>query len=210
MNFIRQTLSSTLPKLISKPSSLHASMSQNFTRTFMTNTLLIPPISGKILFGMKSVINQGRLLPVTSNIQQQSIRFQQKKARKLHPSLRDGGDNGGLLYGPDVMESHRRGPHKKERKWKNPLGDKKPFAKGIVLKTLVKKPKKPNSANRKCVLVRIPGGKELTAYVPGEGHSLQEHNQVFVKVARLRDTPGVKIKCVRGRYDLPHVVKKTK
>ena len=49
---------------------------------------------------------------------------------------------------------------------------------GIVLKTLVKKPKKPNSANRKCVLIRLPSGKEYTAYIPGEGHSLQEHNQV--------------------------------
>jgi len=209
MNFIRQSLSSTIPKLI-KPSILQVSLPLNITRNLVTNTLFKTQTSSNVLLGMKNMINPERLLPASSCIQQQPIRCKQTKARKLHPSLRDGDDNGGLLYGRDVMEAHRRGPFRQERVFKNPLGPYKPFAKGIVLKTLVKKPKKPNSANRKCVLVRIPGGKELTAYVPGEGHNLQEHNQVFVKVARLRDTPGVKIKCVRGRYDLPHVIKKTK
>jgi len=83
-----------------------------------------------------------------------------------------------------------------------------PFAKAVVIRPVVKKPKKPNSANRKCVLVRTSGGKELTSYVPGEGHNLQEHSVVLIKVANLRDVPGVKTKCVRGKYDLAHVVKK--
>ena len=61
----------------------------------------------------------------------------------------------------------------------------------------------------KCVRVKLSSGKELTAYVPGEGHNLQEHNVVLVRVGNLRDVPGVKTKCVRGKYDLPHVVKKT-
>ena len=102
------------------------------------------------------------------------------------------------------------GPHKPKRvPKKNPLGEGKPLAKGIVLKTLVKKPKKPNSANRKCVLVRLGhNGRELTAYVPGEGHTLQEHNSVLLRVGNLRDVPGVNVKCVRGKYDLGHVVKK--
>lgn len=82
------------------------------------------------------------------------------------------------------------------------------MARGVVLKTLIKKPRKPNSANRKCVLVRLSTGKELIAYVPGEGHSLQEHNIVMVRVGRLRDVPGVKVKCIRGVYDLAHVVKR--
>lgn len=55
---------------------------------------------------------------------------------------------------------------------------------GVVLKTLIKKPKKPNSANRKCVLVRLSNGKEMVAYVPGIGHNLQEHNIVLVKNGR--------------------------
>ncbi|KAK2586950.1 hypothetical protein KPH14_009876 [Odynerus spinipes] len=102
-----------------------------------------------------------------------------------------------------LMQMHKRGPHKKQRKSKNPL-DGKPFAKGIILKTVIKKPKKPNSANRKCVIVRLSTGKEMTAYVPGIGHNLQEHNVVLCRVGRVQDTPGVKIKCVRGKYDLPH------
>ncbi|CAD7087685.1 unnamed protein product [Hermetia illucens] len=107
-----------------------------------------------------------------------------------------------------LNQMHRSGPHIKQRPPRQPL-DGKPFAKGVILKTLIKKPKKPNSANRKCVLVRLSTGKEMVAYVPGIGHNLQEHNIVLVRVGRLQDVPGVKLKCVRGVYDLPHVVKKT-
>uniref|UniRef100_A0A0K8TNC5 Small ribosomal subunit protein uS12m n=1 Tax=Tabanus bromius TaxID=304241 RepID=A0A0K8TNC5_TABBR len=102
---------------------------------------------------------------------------------------------------------HKKGPHFKVRPPRQPL-DGKPFAKGVILKTLIKKPKKPNSANRKCVLVRLSTGKEMVAYIPGIGHNLQEHNIVLCRVGRLQDVPGVKIKCVRGVYDLPHVIKK--
>ncbi|ESO09524.1 hypothetical protein HELRODRAFT_168519 [Helobdella robusta] len=83
----------------------------------------------------------------------------------------------------------------------------KPFIKGVVLKTLIKKPKKPNSANRKCVRVRLSTGKEATAYVPGIGHNLQEHHIVLVKGGKTQDLPGVKLTCVRGAYDLGHVKK---
>ncbi|XP_063882044.1 small ribosomal subunit protein uS12m-like isoform X2 [Scylla paramamosain] len=106
-----------------------------------------------------------------------------------------------------LRQMHRTGPIKKKRKNKNPLGD-RPFARGVVLKTLIKKPKKPNSANRKCVLVRLTTGKEMVAFIPGEGHNLQEHNVVLVRPGRLRDVPGVKVRCVRGKYDLQHVIKK--
>lgn len=102
---------------------------------------------------------------------------------------------------------HRLGPHRKVRPPRKPLGG-APQAKGVVLKTLIKKPKKPNSANRKCVLVRLSNGKEMVAYVPGVGHNLQEHNIVLVRCGRLQDVPGVRIKCVRGAYDLPHVIRK--
>ncbi|XP_017475116.1 PREDICTED: 40S ribosomal protein S12, mitochondrial-like [Rhagoletis zephyria] len=106
-----------------------------------------------------------------------------------------------------LNQMHRTGPHYKTRPPRQPL-DGKPFAKGVVLKTLIKKPKKPNSANRKCVLVRLSTGKEMVAYIPGEGHNLQEHNIVLCRVGRCQDVPGVKLKCVRGVYDLPHVIKK--
>ncbi|KAK2720797.1 hypothetical protein QYM36_004611 [Artemia franciscana] len=102
---------------------------------------------------------------------------------------------------------HKTGPVKKDRNRREPF-DGKPQMKGVVLKTLIKKPKKPNSANRKCVLVRLTNGREMIAYVPGEGHNLQEHNIVLCEVHRLRDVPGVKIRCIRGKYDLGHVIKK--
>ncbi|XP_004518404.1 40S ribosomal protein S12, mitochondrial [Ceratitis capitata] len=118
----------------------------------------------------------------------------------------------GSLFEPacrmaSLNQMHRTGPHFKKRPPRQPL-DGKPFAKGVVLKTLIKKPKKPNSANRKCVLVRLSTGKEMVAYIPGEGHNLQEHNIVLCRVGRLQDVPGVKLKCVRGAYDLGHVIKK--
>lgn len=108
-----------------------------------------------------------------------------------------------------LRQMHKTGPVKKKRKNKNPLV-KKAFARGVVLKTLIKKPRKPNSANRKCVLVRLSTGREMVAYVPGEGHNLQEHNIVLVRPGRLQDVPGVKVKCIRGKYDLQHVIKRKK
>lgn len=107
-----------------------------------------------------------------------------------------------------LRQMHKTGPHVKKRNKRRPLGG-KPFMKGVVLKTLIKKPKKPNSANRKCVLVKLSNGKESVAHVPGEGHNLQEHHIVLVRVGRLKDVPGVKLKVVRGKYDCAHVVKKT-
>ena len=110
----------------------------------------------------------------------------------------------------DFEFQHLRGKIKKYRPNKNPLGKGIPKAGGVVIRPIIKKPKKPNSANRKCVLVRLKSGKELTAFVPGEGHNLQEHSTVLIKVGRLRDTPGVKVRCIRGHYDLPKVVKAAK
>ncbi|XP_017879135.1 40S ribosomal protein S12, mitochondrial [Ceratina calcarata] len=107
-----------------------------------------------------------------------------------------------------LCKLHFKGDYRKKRKKKKNPFDGKPFAKGIVIKTLIKKPKKPNSANRKCVLLRLSSGKEMIAYVPGEGHNLQEHNVVLCRVRKVKDTPGVRIRCIRGKYDLPHVVKK--
>ncbi|GFS25348.1 30S ribosomal protein S12 [Elysia marginata] len=103
---------------------------------------------------------------------------------------------------------HRTGKYQKERRKKNSPLEGRPQLRGVVLKTLIKKPKKPNSANRKCVRLRLSTGREATAYVPGEGHNLQEHNVVLVQGGKLQDTPGVKLVCVRGKYDLPHVKKK--
>ncbi|XP_008289963.1 small ribosomal subunit protein uS12m [Stegastes partitus] len=83
-----------------------------------------------------------------------------------------------------------------------------PQMKAVILKTMIRKPKKPNSANRKCVRVRLSNGKEAIAFIPGEGHNLQEHNVVLVQGGRTQDLPGVKLTVVRGKYDCAHVVKK--
>lgn len=106
-----------------------------------------------------------------------------------------------------LNQMHRTGPFFKKRKGPKPT-DGRPQMKGVVLKTFSKKPKKPNSANRKCVRVRLTNGREAIAYIPGEGHNLQEHSVVLVHPSNVQDLPGVRLKCIRGKYDLGHVIKK--
>lgn len=67
---------------------------------------------------------------------------------------------------------------------------------------MVRKPKKPNSALRKIAKIKLSTGKMIHAQIPGEGHTLQEHGIVLVRGGRTRDLPGVKYRCVRGKYDL--------
>ncbi|XP_069738377.1 LOW QUALITY PROTEIN: small ribosomal subunit protein uS12m [Phaenicophaeus curvirostris] len=86
----------------------------------------------------------------------------------------------------------------------------RPQIKGVVVKNLIRKPKKPNSANRKCARVRLSSGKEVVCFIPGEGHNLQEHHVVLVQGGRTQDLPGVKLTIVRGKYDCAHVQKKKK
>ncbi|KAI7689972.1 28S ribosomal protein S12 [Sarcoptes scabiei] len=104
-----------------------------------------------------------------------------------------------------LLSIHKAGPKIRPKK-RHPL-DNRPQMKGVVLKTLIRKPKKPNSANRKCVLVKLSNGKEITAFVPGEGHNLQEHSVVLVHKKRVRDVPGLKVRVIRGAYDCAHVTK---
>ncbi len=81
-----------------------------------------------------------------------------------------------------------------------------PFVKGICLKIVIQKPKKPNSAQRKLAKVKLSTGFTIPAYIPGEGHNLQEHSTVLIRGGRVPDLPGVKYKCVRGKYDLQGVL----
>ncbi len=76
-----------------------------------------------------------------------------------------------------------------------------PFKRGICVKVFTVTPKKPNSALRKVARVRLSNGKEVTAYIPGEGHNLQEHSIVLVRGGRVRDLPGVRYHVVRGTLD---------
>ena len=86
-----------------------------------------------------------------------------------------------------------------------PALQKRPQVKGIVSKIANMSPKKPNSALRKVARVRLSNGKELTAYIPGEGHNLQEHSVVMIKGGKVKDLPGIKYTIVRGTFDLQGV-----
>jgi small subunit ribosomal protein S12 len=76
-----------------------------------------------------------------------------------------------------------------------------PFKRGVCLKVTTTTPKKPNSALRKIARVRLSNGMEVTAYIPGEGHNLQEHSIVMLRGGRVKDLPGVRYHIIRGRYD---------
>ena len=99
-----------------------------------------------------------------------------------------------------IIKSPRK---RKLKKSKVPAFNNKPIVKGICLKVLVKKPKKPNSALRKIAKIRLLStNKTIYAHIPGEGHTLQSHATVLVRGGRVRDLPGVKYRCIRGKYDL--------
>ncbi|MBT7007128.1 30S ribosomal protein S12 [Candidatus Falkowbacteria bacterium] len=76
-----------------------------------------------------------------------------------------------------------------------------PFKRGVCVKVTTTTPKKPNSALRKIARVRLSNGQEVTAYIPGEGHNLQEHSIVMLRGGRVSDLPGVRYHIVRGVYD---------
>ncbi|MDD5110876.1 MAG: 30S ribosomal protein S12 [Patescibacteria group bacterium] len=87
------------------------------------------------------------------------------------------------------------------RRWRYDLPGGSPFKRGVCLKVTTMTPKKPNSALRKIARVRLSNGLEVTAYIPGEGHNLQEHSIVLVRGGRVKDLPGVRYHIVRGVYD---------
>ncbi|EMD69819.1 hypothetical protein GGP41_000005 [Bipolaris sorokiniana] len=90
----------------------------------------------------------------------------------------------------------------KARKLRSPQLKDRPELKGVCLKVGTTKPKKPNSGERKIARVRLSTGKVITAYIPGEGHNVQQHSVVMVRGGRAQDCPGVKYHLVRGALDL--------
>jgi len=85
-----------------------------------------------------------------------------------------------------------------------------PFKRGVCVKVTTMTPKKPNSALRKIARVRLTSGQEVTAYIPGEGHNLQEHSIVVIRGGRVKDLPGVRYHIVRGKLDTAGVEKRKK
>ncbi|MEM7166293.1 MAG: 30S ribosomal protein S12 [Planctomycetota bacterium] len=102
---------------------------------------------------------------------------------------------------PTINQLVRKGRKSRVKKSKSPVLDKCPQKRGVCLQVKTQTPKKPNSALRKVARVRLSNGKEITAYIGGEGHNLQEHSIVLVRGGRVRDLPGVRYHVVRGTLD---------
>jgi small subunit ribosomal protein S12 len=113
---------------------------------------------------------------------------------------------------PTLMQVIRgcRKPRRARHKVSPALHEAKtPMLKGVCLKVGVTRPKKPNSGERKTARVRLSTGRVVTAFIPGEGHNIQQHSVVLVKGGRLQDCPGVRYKMVRGALDLVSALPKT-
>jgi len=102
---------------------------------------------------------------------------------------------------PTINQLIRLGRKQFKRKTKSPALRGAPFRRGVCLVVRTQTPKKPNSALRKIARVRLSNGEEITAYIPGIGHNLQEHSIVLVRGGRVKDLPGVRYHIVRGKLD---------
>ena len=99
---------------------------------------------------------------------------------------------------PTINQLIRKGREQKRSKSKSPQLESNPFKRGVCLQVKTMTPKKPNSALRKIARVRLSNGKEITAYIGGEKHNLQEHSLVLVRGGRVHDLPGVRYHIIRG------------
>ncbi len=111
---------------------------------------------------------------------------------------------------PTVNQLVRKGREQASRKSKSPALKQNPFKRGVCTIVRTVTPKKPNSALRKVARVRLVNGIEVTAYIPGEGHNLQEHSVVLVRGGRVKDLPGVRYHIVRGTQQTGGVTKRMK
>jgi small subunit ribosomal protein S12 len=107
----------------------------------------------------------------------------------------------GVVYVPTINQLVRKPRVQQYRRPKHPALHGCPQRKGVCLQVKIMTPKKPNSALRKVARVRLSNGVEVTAYIPGEGHNLQEHSIVLVRGGRVRDLPGVRYHIIRGVLD---------
>jgi small subunit ribosomal protein S12 len=102
---------------------------------------------------------------------------------------------------PTINQLVRKGRQSVTRKSKSPAMRQNPQKRGVCTRVYTTTPKKPNSALRKVARVRLTNGIEVTAYVPGEGHNLQEHSIVLIRGGRVKDLPGVRYHIIRGALD---------
>jgi len=99
---------------------------------------------------------------------------------------------------PTIQQLVKKGRKQQKKKCRTPALEQCPQKRGICLRTYTAKPKKPNSAERKVCRVRLSNGHEVTAYIPGEDHNLQEHSVVLIRDGRVKDLPGVRYHVIRG------------
>jgi small subunit ribosomal protein S12 len=102
---------------------------------------------------------------------------------------------------PTINQLIRKGREKAQFKSKSPALQSSPLKRGVCTRVYTTTPKKPNSALRKVARVRLSNSIEVTAYIPGEGHNLQEHSIVLIRGGRVKDLPGVRYHIVRGTLD---------
>jgi small subunit ribosomal protein S12 len=103
---------------------------------------------------------------------------------------------------PTINQLCRKKRLAKKKRNKTPALQSCPQKKGVCTKIFLRTPKKPNSALRKLAKLRLTNDKRITAYIPGEGHNLQEYSTVLVRGGRVKDLPGVKYHLIRGKLDL--------
>ena len=106
-----------------------------------------------------------------------------------------------------LLKKRRQRPASRD---KVPALEKSPQKRGVCVKVYTTTPKKPNSALRKVARIRLSNGFEVTAYIPGEGHNLQEHSVVLIRVGRVKDLPGVRYHILRGNLDAQGVTARKK
>ena len=109
---------------------------------------------------------------------------------------------------PTISQLVRKGRVKVKAKTASPALENCPFKRGVCLQVYTRTPKKPNSAMRKVAKVRLTNGFEVIAYIPDEGHTLQEHSIVLIRGGRVKDLPGVRYHIVRGALDATGVEKR--
>jgi small subunit ribosomal protein S12 len=102
---------------------------------------------------------------------------------------------------PTIAQLVRKGRKKVVKKTKSPALQSCPQRSGVCTRVYTTTPKKPNSALRKVARVRLTNGFEVTAYIPGVGHNLQEHSMVLIRGGRVKDLPGVRYHIIRGSHD---------
>ena len=102
---------------------------------------------------------------------------------------------------PTINQLVRKGRSTVKKRNKVPALDKSPQKRGVCTRVYTTTPKKPNSALRKVARIRLTNGFEVTSYIPGEGHNLQEHSVVMIRGGRVKDLPGVRYHIIRGTLD---------